>query len=109
MRKALKLPEQTELDKARAEARSVLAAAARVMANPKAGDLRVWWVPQVPGQAFHVPVTSKEEGKLITTVLAFYDLFQLSHNIKPDYTNAGGIQVYEGGEWVDIDEDEDEV
>jgi hypothetical protein len=91
----------------RAEARAALAN--RKSTKPKAGDLRVWWIPQVPGEAFHVPVSSKEEGKLITTVLAFYDLFQLSHNIKPDYTNAGGIQVYEGGEWVDIDEDEDEV
>ncbi len=27
-------------------------------------------------------------------------LFQLENNIKPDYSNANGLDVFEGGEWV---------
>jgi hypothetical protein len=29
-------------------------------------------------------------------VLADYDLFQLEHRVKPDYCNAGGLNVYTG-------------
>jgi hypothetical protein len=51
--------------------------------------------------AFHVPVASKEEAALILHALARYDLFQLEHNVKPDFCNAGGLCVYEDGEWCD--------
>lgn len=54
---------------------------------------RVWWIPQVPGEPFRVPVKSVEEGVLIMQTLADYDLFQLKHRIKPDFTNAGGLEV----------------
>lgn len=64
-------------------------------------ELRVWWVPQVPMEAFHVPVESIKEAWKILGVLANYDLFQLENNIKPDYCNAGGLQVLEDGEWVE--------
>ena len=70
----------------------------------KPGDLRVWWVPQVPGMAFHVPVKDVAEGVKIMDTLANYDLFQFKNNIKPDYCNAGGLDIYEEGEagmeWV---------
>lgn len=67
----------------------------------KNGDLRVWWVPQVPMKSFTVEVKSVVEAKLILNTLAEYDLFQLENNVKPDYSNAGGLSVYENGEWVD--------
>lgn len=38
----------------------------------------------------------------MTDTLALYDEFQFVHNIKPDYSNAGGCQVFENGEWVDF-------
>jgi hypothetical protein len=73
--------------------------------QPALGDLRVWWIPQVPMAAFHVPVASLREAKLILDTLARYDLFQLEHRVKPDFCNAGGLQVYEpgypGGEWCE--------
>ena len=58
--------------------------------------LRVWWIPQVGAisKAFYVPVQSAEEGKKVLDMLAAYDAFQLQNRIKPDYTNAGGLQVY---------------
>lgn len=63
--------------------------------KPNIGDLRVWWIPQVPGKAFHAPVASAEEAAKVMTVLADYDAFQFKNRIKPDYCNAGGLEVYE--------------
>lgn len=85
------------------------------MSDPKPGDLRVWWVPQVPGVSFFVLVDNVQDGKRIMGILATYDAFQYANRIKLDYCNAGGIQVYEAdvdgsGEpgWTDIEESEDE-
>ena len=74
--------------------------------------LRVWWIPQVPGKPFMAEVTSVAEGRLVLDVLAAYDLFQLAHRVKPDFSNVGGLQVFseEMGEWEDwYDEDGDDV
>lgn len=81
-------------------------------ATAKHGDLRVWWIPQVPGKPFHQEVDNLKEAKLLLTTLARYDAFQFENRIKPDYANAGGLLVYdtdmeEGGEWVDYDWDYD--
>lgn len=64
-----------------------------------APKLRVWWIPQVPMKAFRVSVASIDEAKLLLSTLAKYDQFQLDNNIKPDYANAGGLEVLEGCEW----------
>ena len=72
---------------------------------PRKNDLRVWWIPQVPGKAFHVPVESLNEACIVLDTLARYDLFQLENNIKPDFSNAGGLQVFKDGEWVDWESD----
>lgn len=59
------------------------------------GALRVWWLPQTPmPKSFYVKVGSVEEAVKIMRVLADYDLFQLKHKVKPDYTNAGGLEVW---------------
>lgn len=63
--------------------------------TPTIGELRVWHIPQVPGKAFHVPVSTPEEAKKILAALANYDLFQLKNRIKPDYCNAGGLERYD--------------
>lgn len=66
--------------------------------------LRVWWMPQVGiGQTFYIPVETIEGGKKIMDILAAYDLFQLQNNVKPDYVNAGGLEMWdeEEKEWID--------
>ena len=68
--------------------------------------LRVWWIPQVPGKPFHVPVADLAQAKLILDTLARYDLFQLEHRIKPDYANVGGLEVFEDGEWIEWEDEE---
>lgn len=63
--------------------------------------LRVWWIPQVPMEAFMVEVSTLVQAKTLLAALAQYDLFQLAHNLKPDFCNAGGLTCFESGEWLD--------
>lgn len=73
--------------------------------------LRVWWIPQIGiERPFYVPVGSPEEGKKIIDLLSAYDCFQYNQNVKPDYCNTGGLQMFdeEEGEWVDWIYDEDD-
>ena len=66
--------------------------------------LRVWHNPQIgTGANFYIPVDSPEEGYKVMKLLGCYDMFQLNHNIKPDYCNASGLEYYdeEEGEWLD--------
>jgi hypothetical protein len=67
----------------------------------KNDDLKVWWCPQIPCPSFDVEVSSLNEAGIVLDVLGRYDAFQLENNIKPDYCNAGGLVVFEDGEWVD--------
>lgn len=67
---------------------------------------RVWWIPQIPMEPFTVEVKDFETAVTVTEVLAVYDLFQLNQNVKPDYSNQGGIQAWdeEEGAWMDFDD-----
>jgi len=79
----------------------------RSLDKAKEGDLRVWWIPQVPmNNQFIVSVSSVAEAKNLLEVLGEYDAYQLTNRIKPDYCNAGGLSVYEDGEWVDWQDDD---
>lgn len=75
--------------------------------SPRIGDLRVWHIPQIPGNPFFVPVDSIEEGEMIIDVLAEYDLFQYENRIKPDYANMSGLERYEDDDdepgWYEVD------
>ena len=77
-------------------------------------ELQVWWIPQIPMKAFEYPVPTIEAGAMLLDVLAQYDQFQLDYNVKPDYSNVGGLawrhEVGTEGEWWDLDpKDEDDV
>jgi hypothetical protein len=74
--------------------------------EPQTDDLRVWWIPQVPMEPFLVKIQSVEEGRQLQSILAAYDFFQFDNYIKPDYSNVGGMERFEDGEWVDVDEEE---
>ncbi len=74
--------------------------------QPQEGDLQVWWIPQVPMEAFHYAVKDVEQAKLLLNALAQYDLFQFENKVKPDYCNMGGLEYfnnYEWQEWYDKD------
>lgn len=70
---------------------------------PKEGDMEVWWIPQVPMKPFTVPIKGEAVGKLLLDVLANYDAFQFENNVKSDYCNAGGIRVFQDGDWYDLE------
>ncbi len=65
------------------------------------GDLRVWWIPQVPMKPFYVTVKTVNEAILIVETLADYDRFQFENGVKGDYANTGGLEIFEDGEWVE--------
>lgn len=83
------------------------------MAEPR---LKVWWIPQVPMTSFDVFVSSFAHAKVLLEALAQYDLFQLDNNIKPDYSNAGGLCIWNedleaddcGGKWEDWENNQGE-
>ena len=62
---------------------------------------------------FTARVPSLDEGRRLCDVLANYDDFQFKHNVKPDYCNAGGVQLRHpigtDGEWWDVPDDDDEL
>lgn len=62
---------------------------------------QVWWIAQIPGPAFIVPVANFVEAKLVMDALANYDKWQYDHRIKPDYSNAGGLHEWDGEEFTD--------
>ena len=66
--------------------------------------LRVWHIPQLGyNVVMYIPVATPEEGKRVIDILACYDLFQFENKIKPDYSNASGLQIFdnEEKEWLD--------
>lgn len=66
---------------------------------PKRGDLRVWHIPQVPGVPFRVRVSDVREAADLLHTLWQYDEFQLRERIKPDYSSASGLEVYDPNDY----------
>ncbi len=51
---------------------------------------------------FNVEVPDVKTGVLLMDTLAKYDQFQFENNVKPDYSNAGGLEMLDDdGEWSD--------
>lgn len=70
------------------------------------GHLRIWWIPQIPGKGFEWAIPDLKTASLMLDVLAAYDDFQFAENVKGDYCNMGGLQVFQDGEWVDWEDDD---
>lgn len=70
--------------------------------------MRVWHIPQVPGKPFKVEIEEDdiekciEKAKMVLDVLAIYDQFEFQNKIKPDFSNAQGVEIFEDGKWVDF-------
>ncbi len=72
----------------------------------KDGALRVWWIPQIPMMAYHRTVDGPAQARFLLDALAHYDLFQYENNVKPDYSNAGGLEIFRSGEWEEWEDPE---
>lgn len=62
--------------------------------------------PQIPYNPFVVEVEDLRQAKLLSSVLANYDLFQFENKIKPDYANMTIVEMWDEEEqdwvaWVD--------
>lgn len=57
--------------------------------------LRVWWIPQVPMPAFRREVRDLIEAKVLLDTLAAYDIFQYEHELKSNYCNVGGLEMFD--------------
>lgn len=62
------------------------------MADQYVGALRVWWIPQLPGEPFRVRVPTLTAARLVVHALADYDLFMLEHGVRGDFSNTGGLE-----------------
>lgn len=83
-------------------------------ATPTPGDIRVWYIPQVPMTAYEVDVPSRDldEARRLLDALVGLSVFEFEHHVKPDYSDAAGIVRYEVGrdggyDWYDVDEDDE--
>ena len=69
---------------------------------------KVWYIPQVPMQAFEVEVDDlKTAEKLLNTIYEFSS-FEYENRVKPDYSDVGGIAQWSEDDqsWEDVDESE---
>lgn len=77
--------------------------------GPKPGDLKVWYIPQVPMPHFSVPAESLREAVKLLDAITSFSAFEFENRVKPDYSDAGGISRWEsdgegGYDWYDVDE-----
>jgi len=76
-----------------------------MMTNPQKGDLQIYWMPQIPCRAMHYEVESPAEAKRMLDLLALYDLFLLRENHRVDFSNAGGLRVFDGDDWQEWEDE----
>lgn len=75
--------------------------------------IEVWWIPQIPlrdgNKPFTVEVPTLEEAVRLEETLALYDLYQFNTKIKPDYSNVGGVRIWdpEQNDWEEINTDDE--
>jgi hypothetical protein len=74
--------------------------------EPAEGDLRIWWIPQIPGRQFWWPVDDLRQAGMMLNALAAYDDFQFAQRVKGDYSNCGGLCIYRDGAWEDWESEE---
>lgn len=73
--------------------------------------LRIWCIPQLPMKVFYWRVNTLVEAKNMIAMLDDYNQFQYENKIKPDYSDAGGLEVFDtesgdNGEWEEWEDEE---
>jgi hypothetical protein len=75
--------------------KAVAKTVAHVAPAPAHGTMQVWHVAQMPCPAFFVTVDTLIAARFVLNLLAIYDEFQFENNIKPDYSSAGGLRIWD--------------
>jgi hypothetical protein len=81
------------------------------MSEHKEGDLMVFYVPQLPMNAFEYPVPDLKTAAIVLDALERLSLFEFENRVKPDYADMSGVSRYEtdgdgGFDWFCVDEEE---
>ena len=59
-----------------------------------------------PDEAFSSCGRQPGRGDISNGALAYYDMFQFENKVKPDYSNAGGLEIFRNGEWEEWESDD---
>lgn len=82
---------------------------------PTEGDLRVWYIPQVPSESYEVDIPRRdgtsesaylEQAAFVLSAIIGLSIWEFDHRVKPDYSDAAGIARFDGEDWEDVDPDE---
>ena len=74
------------------------------MVDPKQGRLRVWWVRNPPNPPSYTLVLNPKQARQLLDSLALTDLKDTQV-----WGNAGGLEVYQDGEWVEWQDDKGNI
>ena len=67
---------------------------------------RIWWKTNISVYGvYRVPVKSVEHGVEILNILADYDLSLSKYDFMEDYTNSGGLEVLQDGDWIEWEDE----
>lgn len=70
---------------------------------------KVWYIPQVPMQPFEVECETAEQAQDALDLITNFSIFEFENKVKPDYSDAGGVEKWDetDQEWFDYDESDD--
>lgn len=74
--------------------------------NPNGFRYRLLHFPQVPCQPFGVESNELSTIKMLSDILARYDLFLLDNGFREDFSNDTFFEQWTGEEWEELDEKE---
>ncbi len=91
-------------------------------AEPRPGDLRIYYIPQVPMKAYEADIPRGagesdsaylERAAFVLRTVVEFSIFEFENNVKPDYSDVAAIVRWEpepdggdGFDWFDVDESE---
>ena len=67
----------------------------------KTGALRIWYVPDFPGEPFYATVGSPQEANTVLQTLEDYDEFLYRTHDGGDGVYSDGLEVFDGEEWAE--------
>lgn len=74
-------------------------------------EFRMWYIPQIPMPPFTREFDTAREAQAALDLIFAFSFFEFENRVKPDYTDAGGIEIWDedAAEWGDYDDFEDEI
>lgn len=69
----------------------------------KIGQIRVWHEPKISGERFTILAKNPAEAMKFLDIIADYDIFLTDKNIREEYSNNSGFEVWNGSNWIDAE------